>query len=342
MLTYFSLRSRILKSYLALFFFIIFIVLLSQNNTKNESSMNHFIDQFKVLPLDTSQKLSKDIPEKISCTQTNDSQYWVNLESVRYPQYVPLHFNKSINFTCLNERKSLKTILFWNKFYGHDSFYYGIGKRDPFVKNFCPVTNCEITNDKTRLAEADLVLVSVLDQTSPIPKSRPPNQKWVFDVIESPVHTPDFSHYNEVFNMTATYLAESDFANSYENQAEFFWRPNASFNVDYDFYADKIDFAAALISNCGAGTRRIEYVTEMQKFVPVKIFGKCGNSCPSNLRTTNKPADCKQIIGKEFKFFLAFENSVCRDYITEKFFHMLRYNIIQVVLGGGNYSRFVR
>ena len=42
-----------------------------------------------------------------------------------------------------------------------------------------------------------------------------------------------------------------------------------------------------------------------------------------------------------FKFYLAFENSLCDDYITEKFFTTLRYNMVPVVLGGGDYSAYV-
>jgi alpha-1,3-fucosyltransferase len=42
----------------------------------------------------------------------------------------------------------------------------------------------------------------------------------------------------------------------------------------------------------------------------------------------------------KYKFYISFENSVCEDYITEKFFKVLNYNLIPIVLGGANYSKF--
>lgn len=41
----------------------------------------------------------------------------------------------------------------------------------------------------------------------------------------------------------------------------------------------------------------------------------------------------------KYKFYLSFENSFCEDYVTEKFFKVLDYNIVPVVLGGANYSK---
>jgi hypothetical protein len=43
-------------------------------------------------------------------------------------------------------------------------------------------------------------------------------------------------------------------------------------------------------------------------------------------------------IESEYKFYLAFENSICTDYISEKFFYTLRYNIVPIVFGGANYE----
>ena len=51
--------------------------------------------------------------------------------------------------------------------------------------------------------------------------------------------------------------------------------------------------------------------------------------------------ECKKVLSKDYKFYLAFENSLCTDYITEKFFGVLKLNIIPVVMGAGNYDLWV-
>jgi alpha-1,3-fucosyltransferase len=45
------------------------------------------------------------------------------------------------------------------------------------------------------------------------------------------------------------------------------------------------------------------------------------------------------MLESKYKFYLSFENSCCEDYVTEKFFKVLNYNIIPIVLGGANYSK---
>ena len=39
-----------------------------------------------------------------------------------------------------------------------------------------------------------------------------------------------------------------------------------------------------------------------------------------------------------FQFYLSLENSLCADYVTEKFWKVLQYNVIPVVLNGANMS----
>ena len=72
----------------------------------------------------------------------------------------------------------------------------------------------------------------------------------------------------------------------------------------------------------------------MKKLVDVDIYGKCGKLKCSR----EKESDCYQMVEETYKFYLSFENSVCDDYVTEKFFNVLRYNVIPVTYSGANFT----
>ena len=50
-------------------------------------------------------------------------------------------------------------------------------------------------------------------------------------------------------------------------------------------------------------------------------------------------AGCMKMLETKYKFYLSFENSFCDDYVSEKFFRVFNYEMIPIVLGGGNYSK---
>ena len=73
------------------------------------------------------------------------------------------------------------------------------------------------------------------------------------------------------------------------------------------------------------------------KVFEVDIYGKCGP-----YKCTNKPGifPCDPNIYTEYKFYLAFENSICQDYVTEKLFNTMIYPIVPIVLGGADYTKY--
>jgi hypothetical protein len=274
---------------------------------------------------------------------TSLKQYTVKIDGLTYPQYLPSYFNVSLNFNCLNKSRAMKKIMLWNGFFGHDDFYFGLGKVNPFVKNKCPVTNCEIFNDKRLLNEADLVVVHMRDHIPDIPEERSLLQRWVFFLLESPIYgklNTTISNRNDLFNMTATYRLDSDFEGLYEDNAGFVWAENKTFDLDTDFGAGKDRLGVAVISFCNVHSERQDYIRAMQSYAVFDVYGRCGSPCPVKKRN-GQPGECKEILAERYKFYLAFENSYCVDYITEKFFYILRFNIVPVVFGGGNYSVFV-
>lgn len=49
---------------------------------------------------------------------------------------------------------------------------------------------------------------------------------------------------------------------------------------------------------------------------------------------------CSKGFDKTYRFYAAFENTLCRDYVTEKFLFGMKSNMIPVVYGGANYTKF--
>ena len=71
------------------------------------------------------------------------------------------------------------------------------------------------------------------------------------------------------------------------------------------------------VSNCKSQySRRIEMVKELQKYIDVDIYGACGTKVCSY----KNEEDCRQMAAKNYKFYLSLENSLCLDYVTEKYY----------------------
>lgn len=97
---------------------------------------------------------------------------------------------------------------------------------------------------------------------------------------------------------------------------------------------------AWIVSNCRTTGKREELAQELKKYVPVDIYGSCGTFKCEKPHFTPHYLDCYQILGEQYKFYLAFENAWCHDYVTEKFFLPLNSSMIPIVYGGADYEKF--
>lgn len=73
--------------------------------------------------------------------------------------------------------------------------------------------------------------------------------------------------------------------------------------------------------------------------VQVDIYGKCGTLTCSRDSTQK----CYDMLDEDYKFYLSFENSNCKDYITEKLFeNALGRNVLPIVMGAPieDYQRY--
>lgn len=97
----------------------------------------------------------------------------------------------------------------------------------------------------------------------------------------------------------------------------------------------KTKLVAWMASNCFSTERR-RYVDELKKYIHIDIYGGCGPLKCYNNKT--HPYACNEMLERNYKFYLAFENSKCRDYVTEKFYNALLFSIVPVVYGGADYD----
>ncbi|KAM9043242.1 GDP-fucose protein O-fucosyltransferase 3 isoform 4-T12 [Megaptera novaeangliae] len=89
-------------------------------------------------------------------------------------------------------------------------------------------------------------------------------------------------------------------------------------------------------SDCDPPSDRDSYVRELMTYIEVDSYGEClrNKALPQQL---NGPAsmdagDFYRILA-QYKFILAFENAVCDDYITEKFWRPLKLGVVPVYYG---------
>ncbi|XP_049817414.1 alpha-(1,3)-fucosyltransferase C-like [Aethina tumida] len=230
-----------------------------------------------------------------------------------------------------NESK-VKHILFWTKAWDNEDFYLGLGS-EPFKR--CPINNCFTTSDKKFMPveDFDAVLFHGAEYTLEKygkPQKRKHNQVYVSTNRESPINTVD-DDFKNFFNWTMTYRRDSDIIYSY---GSFIKMSNTYRMPKADDVTQKSKKIAWFVSHCNVQSKRDDLAKEMQKYMEIDIFGSCGNLiCPKELSE-----ECYNKIDKEYKFYLSFENSFCKDYVTEKLYNILAKNIIPIVYGNNNYS----
>jgi alpha-1,3-fucosyltransferase len=98
----------------------------------------------------------------------------------------------------------------------------------------------------------------------------------------------------------------------------------------------KTKTAAWFVSNCKTHSRREKLVKKLQRHgIKTDVFGYCGKK-----KCRQFPNQCVDL-QSTYKFYFAFENSLCVDYLTEKVFRNLKDVILLVVFNGANMTNFL-
>ena len=226
----------------------------------------------------------------------------------------------------LNSNNQPKTIIFWTTYYGHTwrGNYHKCGKH-----------KCYSTSNRSLLPYADAVvfrgyegdLLQKVKEALSVPRDT--HQYWIYynkeASLRSRIH--NITQYEPVFNWTMTYKLDSDIICNYARVLP--GKYLDGFNSTKNYLTGRTKTAFAVISNCFKP--RLDYIHELQKYIDIDLYG----TCPGH-----KPLchNCWEI-AKQYKFYLAFENSLCTDYITEKtYINAFAHELVPVIMSGANLS----
>ncbi|XP_025105559.1 galactoside 3(4)-L-fucosyltransferase-like isoform X2 [Pomacea canaliculata] len=203
----------------------------------------------------------------------------------------------------------------------------------------CHVKNCVATTNRSLLRDADAVMYQLQFMSEPeAPSNRPPGQIWIGLGMEPPVNyhsTYGRESWRAAFNWSVSYREDSDLFDPYAMLKPSLIPPGKNYTLSA---LRKNRTAAWFVGHCKTQSRREEYVRRMQAIIPVDIYGRCGTHvCPKS-----KGRECNGLLNNMYRFYLSFENSFCKDYVTEKLFNIMGgMNIVPVVRGGADYKKFL-
>lgn len=243
------------------------------------------------------------------------------------------HSGNLLDIHYQNKGKT-KYILYWT---GAKSFHLPNNDGFALFRN-CKFQNCFVTEDKNFLPANEFAAIIFYIPTSmnhpkeTLPEKRNPQQRYIFANFETPIRFFDSNaHYvfNNFYNWTMSYRFDSDVVRRHGGLVKKKTKYKMPSKQDI---SDRKGSVAWIVSNCNSVNNREELARKLAKHIKVDVFGKCGTmNCPDG-------QDCYDYVARNYKFYLSFENSYCKDYTTEKFFKALEKDIIPVVYGGGDYA----
>ena len=225
-------------------------------------------------------------------------------------------------------------IFYWTKYTSSKSTnnWFGLGT-SPFEK--CEYKNCLTTNDLADYNSSDAVLFYIFRARS-LPSYKFSWQKWILRTDESPANSKTFAPYNGLFNATWTYHSKSDiFSHMYAAKSSPIPESQAKSPAKTMVLQRKRGIAW-LVGHCYTNGARHLLVKALQKYIPVDVYGRCGQ-----LRCGPETLDCERLFQAKYRFYLAFENSLCAEYATEKLWRALHHNLVPIVMGGSNYTSYL-
>ncbi|XP_054468678.1 alpha-(1,3)-fucosyltransferase 7 [Anoplopoma fimbria] len=189
------------------------------------------------------------------------------------------------------------------------------------------IPHCRLVDQRSLFPSADVVVfhngeLVMKRQVLPLDLPRPQGQRWAWMSLEAPVYNGNLLQYANIFNMTITYRRDADITIPY---GELLPREVEDHLVE-EVPLNKSSLVCWVVSNYRSLHRRSQVYKELNAIVPVKVYG----------RWTKRRLSSKALLPTISRcyFYLAIENTVAKDYVTEKLWrNAFQGGAVPVVLG---------
>lgn len=259
--------------------------------------------------------------------------------------------------------EEVKTVLLWTPWWTEEGgdWYLGQGKE---VFSQCPVSSCSVTTSRSLapLTSYSAVLFHSWQLFRPgfdFPSNRSLDQRYILFSCESVQHCGYMTNWEyqvleDFFNNTMTFREDSDIVVPYarmkatslgsslatSSSSDWLDRKNLGPLAGQPARNTSRSHAVLFVSShCVTDSNREGMVRRLNNTVRVTFRGKCAKLWEHQSSPGVEGRKGTQLLRGDFYFYLAAENSLCRDYVTEKFWDALASDVVPVVYGGGNYSR---
>ncbi|XP_018412264.1 PREDICTED: alpha-(1,3)-fucosyltransferase 7 [Nanorana parkeri] len=237
-----------------------------------------------------------------------------------------LVFNFSSKQAMTTSHDMTITVLIW-----HWPFHHQLNISGDVCLDLYNIKNCRLTDNRDMLNHSDVVVFhhrELNEKGYHMHISRIPGQMWVWATLESPSNTKNIGKWNNTFNWTLTYREDSDIFVPYGHLV-----PNLhmEFNTSY-----KTGLLTWAVSNYHQTQDRASFFKNFSRYLTVDVYGKASNKPLCSL--------CLLPTISRYYFYLALENSIHKDYITEKLWkNSFIAGAVPIVLGPPreNYEKFI-
>ncbi|XP_029367236.1 alpha-(1,3)-fucosyltransferase 7 isoform X2 [Echeneis naucrates] len=239
-------------------------------------------------------------------------------------------FSSLFNFSLLNQKLYLQkwhpnlsqrniSILLWHWPFGHSYSLDG----DKCLQMY-NISHCLLSDNTTAFSSADVVVFHHWElgnglSTLPLHLARPRPQHWVWMSMEPPVNNANLAKLNGLFNWTMSYRHDADISIPYGQTVV------GSDQSDFQPPANRC-LASWVVSRYEPHEVRFKVYQSLKKYIPIEVYGRWKNKSLSARKLLPTIAKCL--------FYLSFENSKAKDYISEKLWrNAFQAGVIPVVLG---------